>query len=167
MRALLALLLVPAALACRSAPETARRGEGDPETAAEAAATLDALHAAAARADGAAYFALFASDAVFLGTDAAERWTVDEFRAYAEPFFSKGQGWTYTPTERHVFVDSSGDTAWFDERLDNAKYGEVRGSGVLVRRNGEWLVAQYNLAFPVPNSLAPDLVERIRALGTP
>ena len=34
------------------------------------ALTLDALHAAAAKADGAAYFQLFAPDAVFLGTDA-------------------------------------------------------------------------------------------------
>lgn len=166
MRALLALLLLPAALACRSVPDQVE-GDGDPEAAAEAAATLDALHAAASRADGAAYFALFAPDAVFLGTDATERWTLDQFRAYAEPFFSKGQGWTYAATERHVFLSPAGDTAWFDERLDNAKYGEVRGTGVLVRRGGSWLIAQYNLAFPVPNALAPDLVERIRALGSP
>jgi ketosteroid isomerase-like protein len=156
VRALLALLLLPAALACRAAGGRAGPGAGP-------AATLDRLHAAASEADGAAYFALFAPDAVFLGTDATERWTVEQFRAYAEPFFARGQGWTYVPTERHVSVNGAGDVAWFDERLSNAKYGEVRGTGVLVRHGERWLVAQYNLAFPVPNALAPDLVERIRA----
>ena len=130
-------------------------------------ATLDALHDAASRADGEAYFALFAPYAIFYGTDASERWTLEEFRAYAQPYFGRGQGWTYHATERHVFVDPSGETAWFDERLDNAKYGEVRGSGVLRRIDGRWRIAQYNLAFPVPNELAPDLVERVRALDAP
>jgi ketosteroid isomerase-like protein len=126
---------------------------------------LDELHAYAAAADGDAYFDLFTKEAVFLGTDATERWTLPEFRAYAEPYFARGQGWTYLVRAREIFVDSSGDTAWFDERLDNEKYGEVRGTGVLVRRGAGWKIAQYNLAFPVPNELAPDLVERIRGLA--
>jgi ketosteroid isomerase-like protein len=131
---------------------------------AEIERALDALHRAASEADGATYFALFAPDAVFYGTDASERWTVEEFRAYAEPYFSQGRGWTYVPTERHVFVGASGDTAWFDERLQNEKYGEVRGTGVLVHTSSGWKIAQYNLAFPVPNELAADLIERVRAL---
>ena len=40
--------------------------------------TLDQLHAAAAKADGKAYFDLFAPDAVFIGTDVSERWTMDQ-----------------------------------------------------------------------------------------
>ena len=130
-------------------------------------ATLDAFHEAASRADGDAYFALFTEDAVFLGTDATERWDVAAFQAYARPFFDAGRGWTYTATERHVSFGATGRTAWFDERLQNEKYGEVRGSGVLERRpdgHGGWRIAQYNLAFPVPNELATDLVERVRAL---
>ena len=126
-------------------------------------ATLDALHAAASRADGAAYFALFTPDAVFIGTDATERWDLPDFRAYCEPYFSRGQGWTYVPIERHVVRQD--DVAWFDERLHNDKYGETRGSGVLVQRGGRWLIAQYVLSMPVPNELAPDLVERVRALS--
>lgn len=161
MRSFLALILLPAALACRSVPLPP---ETPDETKARVSAALDALHSAAARADG-VYFSLFAPEAVFYGTDATERWTLPEFRAYAEPIFARGQGWTYTSTERHVFVDADGDTAWFDERLANKKYGEVRGSGVLVLRNGAWLVAQYNLSFPVPNALATDLVARIESLG--
>lgn len=136
---------------------------GAQETAEQAvAATLDALHTAASEADGDRYFALFAEEGVFFGTDATERWTVEQFRAYAEPFFSRGQGWTYTPTERHVFISGDGSTAWFDERLENAGLGETRGTGVLVLRDGAWKVAQYNLTIPVPNELAGDLVARIR-----
>jgi uncharacterized protein (TIGR02246 family) len=139
-------------------------GEPPPDPRLAVAETLDDFHAAASRADGKRYFSLFARDAVFLGTDATERWSVDDFKEYAEPFFSRGQGWTYVPTERHIRVRRNGRVAWFDERLHNEKYGEVRGSGVLVREDGRWRIAQYNLAFPVPNDLTEGLVERIRAL---
>lgn len=125
-------------------------------------AVLADFHRAAAEADGTRYFAHFAPGAVFLGTDAGERWSVTEFKAYAEPFFSAGQGWTYVATERHVGLSAEATVAWFDERLHNEKYGEVRGSGVLRRGDDRWRIVQYNLAFPVPNDLAEELVERIR-----
>jgi dienelactone hydrolase len=125
---------------------------------------LDELHAAASAADEERYFALFAPGAVFYGTDASERWTVPQFRAYATPFFEQGRGWTYRSTERHLFVGSARDVVWFDERLENEKYGEVRGSGALSLRGDAWLVEQYNLAFPVPNELAADLVARVAVL---
>lgn len=132
---------------------------------AEAAATLDDLHDAASKADGARYFGHFAADGVFLGTDATERWTVDAFRAYAKPHFDQGQGWTYVATERHVDVDAAGRYAWFDELLDNAKYGVSRGTGVLRREGGAWRVVQYHLTFPMPNALADELTRRIREHG--
>jgi hypothetical protein len=131
----------------------------------EAEVVLDALHATAARADGAAWFALFAPDARYVGTDASEHWDLAALHAFADPYFARGQGWTYVPRERHLALGPSGDVAWFEERLDNASYGETRGSGVLVRRDGRWLIAQYVLSFPVPNELAPDLVQRVRARG--
>ncbi len=124
---------------------------------------LERFHRAASEADGATYFSLFAPDGVFIGTDPGERWTVEELRAYAEPFFDEGRGWTYDAVERHVALSSDGSTAWFDEVLDNASYGRVRGSGVLVWRAGDWKLAHYVLSFAVPNDLAKDLVERIRA----
>jgi len=123
---------------------------------------LDDFHLAAAQADGERYFAKFTEDAVFLGTDANERWTVADFRAYSEPYFSKGQGWVYVASERNVTVAASGDIAWFDERLQNAKYGEVRGSGVLEREGDSWRIAQYNLAFPVPNDDAAGVAKRTK-----
>ena len=50
------------------------------EALAEAAvdAVLTGLHQAASDGDGEAYFRLFAEDAIFMGTDATERWTVDD-----------------------------------------------------------------------------------------
>ncbi len=123
---------------------------------------LDDLHAAAAQADESRYFAHYAADAVFLGTDAAERWDLAAFRAYAHPHFAAGRGWTYAPRDRHVTFAPGGDVAWFDERLDNAMYGEVRGSGVLRRDAAGWRVVQYNLSFPIPNALAERVVRMIQ-----
>src|ERR1044071_7793793 len=79
---------------------------------------LDDWHDAAAKADEARYFAHMAEGAVFLGTDATERWTKDEFRAYAHPYFAKGKAWSFTPKTRHVTLGGDGATAWFDELLD-------------------------------------------------
>ncbi len=128
---------------------------------------LDALHEAAAAADLARYSSLYARDAVFLGTDASERWTRDEFMAYAKARFERGSGWAYTPIERHVYVAADGRTAWFDERLSNENLGETRGTGVLVAEEGTWRVAQYNLTIPIPNELAREFVARIRACCDP
>ncbi len=130
---------------------------------ASAVATLDDFHDAASKADFARYFGHFDQDAVFLGTDATERWTRAQFEEYVRPHFSQGHGWTYKPTERHVTIASDGRYAWFDERLANEKYGDTRGSGVLVRRGKEWKLAQYNLTIPMPNALAEGFVREIRS----
>jgi ketosteroid isomerase-like protein len=126
------------------------------------AQVLDQLHDAASKADFARYFGLYSDDAIFLGTDATERWTLGEFMAYAKPSFDQGRGWTYTVTERHISISDDGNTAWFDERLDNKQLGECRGSGVLVKPDGAWKVVQYNLTIPIPNALAGAVVDMIR-----
>jgi len=125
------------------------------------AATLNTLHQAASDADYEAYSSVFAADAIFLGTDATERWTRDQFMGYAKPYFDQGRGWTYVMVERHVSIAADGATAWFDERLDNASYGETRGSGVLIKESGEWKISQYNLTIPMPNELAREFVGRV------
>lgn len=128
--------------------------------------TLDRFHAAASRADEQAYFACFAPDGVFLGTDATERWDVPAFRAFAHPYFAQGKGWTYTSSERHITLSPSNDVAWFDELLRNEKLGTCRGSGVLRLIGGQWKIAQYNLSIPIPNDLAKSVVEMIRTSPT-
>lgn len=131
-----------------------------------AARVLDALHREAAEADGAAYFDLFAPDAVYIGTDVTERWSIAEFRGYAEPYFNRGQGWTYTPRSRSLTLAplECRCVVWFDEALDSASYGTSRGTGVVVRgADGRWRIALYALTFPIPNALARDMTARIRA----
>jgi hypothetical protein len=127
--------------------------------------TLDQLHRAASNADGAHYFALFADDAIYIGTDAAERWTIKEFRAFAEPYFAKGTGWTYKPRSRHVTVADipCHCVAWFDELLDSESYGTSRGTGTLMLKNGSWKIELYALTFPIPNDLAKGMTTEIRA----
>lgn len=129
---------------------------------------LNDFHDAASKADAARYFAHFTPNGVFLGTDDSERWTVDEFRTYAEPYFSKGKGWTYTPSDRHIDFTADGTVAWFDEKLDNDKYGRCRGSGILLYQNGLWKIAQYNLTVPIPNDMLAGVAQQIRdaAKGT-
>jgi hypothetical protein len=123
---------------------------------------LDRFHRAASGARYDEYFGLFAPDGVFIGTDASERWTVEQFKAYAKPHFDKGRGWTYVAVERHVNVSKDGRHASFDELLDNADLGRCRGTGVLRRVGADWKIEQYHLTIPVPNELADDLVKRIR-----
>ncbi len=137
----------------------ARRAGRDEERAVEA--VLDDLHRAASEADGERYFKHLAPDTLFYGTDKTERWNIEEFKAYVEPYFSRGTGWTAVPIERNVFVSPDGKTAWFDESLKNTSYCETRGTGVLLERDGGWKIVQYNLAFPIPNELVPDLVDMI------
>lgn len=123
---------------------------------------LDRFHDAAAKARFEDYFASFTPDGVFIGTDASERWSVEQFKAYAKPHFDKGRGWTYTVAERHMNVSADGRHASFDELLDNASLGRCRGTGVLRRVNDQWRIEQYHLTIPVPNDLANEVVKRIR-----
>jgi ketosteroid isomerase-like protein len=123
---------------------------------------LDDWHKAAADADETRYFGHMTADSVFLGTDSGERWDRDAFRAFAHPYFAKGKAWTFVPRERHVIIDPHGNVAWFDEKLDSASYGDVRGSGVLRKVGKEWKIAHYNLTIPIPNALAKTVVEMIQ-----
>jgi hypothetical protein len=132
---------------------------------ADIAAVLDQLHLAASKADGPAYFALYTPEAVFIGTDVTERWTIPAFRAYAQPWFDEGQGWTYAARERQVTIApvDCRCVAWFDEVLDSQSYGTARGTGTLLLTPQGWRVSQYALTFPIPNDVADEVIGRIKA----
>lgn len=151
----MSLLFAAAALALQTAPDPAE---------AEIAAVLDRLNAASTAADGPAYFGLFTPDARFIGTDATERWSLAEFRAYAEPYFARGRGWTYAATARDITIApiDCRCIAWFDEALSNASYGQTRGSGVLRLTDDGWKIEQYVLSFAIPNDSAAAVVAVIR-----
>jgi len=161
--------------ACRSsAPLPAHPAERTADSAlvdTEVARVLDDWHDAAARADEERYFAHFAEGAVFLGTDATERWTVPQFRAYAHPHFAKGKAWTMRATRRDItFAWNPAPgvaTAWFDEELESLSLGVARGSGVLVRdaKSGAWKIAQYNLSIPIPNDRFKDVKALLEGAG--
>jgi ketosteroid isomerase-like protein len=150
------LILALTACAGRSVPPSPPpfdRAEAERRVARE----LDDFHDAAAHADEARYFAHFAPDAVFLGTDATERWDVAAFRAYAHTRFAGGRGWVYHPQRRSISFATDGKVAWFEEDLLGENAGPTRGSGVLVAADGRWLIAQYNLTFTIPNDRFEDL----------
>src|SRR6266542_4547120 len=137
-----------------------------PSGEAAVASILDDWHAAAAAADEARYIAHFAPDAVFLGTDATERWTVEEFRRYAHPYFARGKAWSFKAVERHVSFSPDRSVAWFDECLDTPNLGPARGSGVLFRVGGVWKIANYDLSVPITNALMKEIKQRIEEHGT-
>jgi len=115
-------------------------------------ALLNGLHHDAHKGNFESYFDRYSSNAVFLGTDKTERWTKEEFKAYAKPAFSDGHGWTYAVIERNW--EGDGNTRWFDEILLNEKLGHCRGTGVVELINGEWKISHYALTMLVPNSIA-------------
>lgn len=146
--AFVGLLLV----ACGGAPGACPAAPSDPASAKQAIAqVLDALNDAAAKADEPRYFALYAPDAVFLGTDGKERWDLPAFRAFAHPHFAKGKAWSFTSVRRDITIADGGHLAYFDEDLSTPNLGPCRGSGVLKLEGGAWKIAQYNLAVVVPN----------------
>lgn len=149
MRLTTPTLALTLAACAATAPRVRPAAASDPSPG--IAAVLDDWHAAAAVADEARYFGHFAPGAVFIGTDATERWDVTAFRAYAHPHFARGRAWRFRAVERHIAV-RDGSTAWFDERLATERLGDARGSGVLVLgADGAWRIAQYVLSLPIPN----------------
>jgi len=113
---------------------------------------IDGLHKDAHEGNFETYFARYTNDAVFMGTDKTERWTIDAFKAYAAPAFQDGHGWTYAVVERNW--EGDGDTRWFDEILFNEKLGHCRGTGVVEKVDGNWKIAHYSLTLLIPNDIA-------------
>lgn len=128
---------------------------------------LNSFHQAAANAQTKRYLDLLSKNAVFLGTDASERWSKEQFKAFVVPYFSKGTGWLYKPTERNISLLKAGQVAFFDELLSSEIYGTCRGSGVLINTEQGWKISQYNLSIPMPNGLAKALVQQIKSFEQP
>ena len=126
---------------------------------------LDGLHQDAHEGNFETYFERYTPDAVFLGTDKAERWSMEEFKTYAEPAFADGNGWTYEVVERNW--EGDGQTRWFDEILFNEKLGHCRGTGVVQQIDGEWKIVHYALTMLVPNSIAAEVGAQIQEADKP
>ncbi len=121
-------------------------------------AMLDSFNIAAAKADFNTYFNFYTEDAIFIGTDATERWDKKAFMAYAKPHFDKGKAWNFSSFKRHIYFDKTGNFAWFDELL-NTQMKICRGSGVLVKQGDSWKVQQYVLSASIPNDIMNAVVK--------
>ena len=119
---------------------------------------LDDYHQAAANGEWDTYFDLLSDDAVFIGTDAGERWVKQEFRQYS----SGSNGWVYTPQQRNVNITPDGLSAWFDEALLSQSYGSSRGTGVLMLTAVGWKISQYHLTLPIPNGIVRGITDQIK-----
>lgn len=118
---------------------------------------LNQWHAAAAQANFEAYFGLMSDDAIFIGTDPTEKWTLPEFKAYSKPHFDKGKAWSFTTLQREIYPSPNYEIAWFDELLQT-RMGICRGSGVLQKEHGRWRITHYVLSITIPN----DQVEAVQ-----
>ena len=152
MRKILAVLMVLILSSCKSMMENETTSKQDINR------TVDAWHKAAADANYETYFGLMTDDAIFIGTDATENWNKKAFQDYAKPHFDKGKAWSFTALERHVFIDKSGKTAWFDELL-NTQMKICRGSGVLVKIGKQWKIKHYVLSMTVPNGNSAEMMK--------
>jgi hypothetical protein len=113
---------------------------------------LDGLHEAASQADLDKYLGSFTDTGVFMGTDDWERWsrpvTLDK---YVAERFAGGTGWTYQSVERNINLSEGNNIAWFDEITVSKKWGRFRGTGVLMKVQGNWKIAHYAMSVLVPN----------------
>lgn len=144
--------LIALAMAAAVAPSGAAAGDE-----AEINALVDSWHHAAATADEAVFFGSMTDDAVYLGTDPGERWAKRQFIEWSKKHFDRESAWAFRPYDRVVYLSGDNNVAWFEELLETWM-GTCRGSGVLLRGDGGWKIAHYNLAVTVPNELIEDFI---------
>ena len=119
---------------------------------------LDGWHIDAAETNFENYFGAMSAESVFVGTDAAEVWSVQEFKDFSKPYFDKGTAWNFKAIDRNVYVNADGTIAWFDELLDTWM-GVCRGSGVLKKIATTWKIEHYVLSLTVPNDNIQDVIK--------
>jgi hypothetical protein len=118
---------------------------------------MDGWHKAAGQANATVFFGSMADNAVYIGTDATERWTKSEFVTFAKPYFDRGKAWDFKPYDRDLHVTSDGQGVWFSELLETWM-GVCRGSGVLTKTPQGWRIQQYHLSVTVPNDVIRDFI---------
>jgi len=123
-------------------------------------AFLDAWHVAAAKADSTGFFGVMSDSSIYIGTDATERWTKQEFMKFAMPYFRKGKAWDFKPYDRDIHFSSDGKLVWFSELL-TTWMGVCRGSGIIRFDGSEWKIDQYHLSVTVPNDIVRDFISLV------
>lgn len=116
---------------------------------------IDDWHNDASVAD-IAYFDKIAKEGIYIGTDATELWTKDEFYLWGKKYFDQGKAWSFTTIERNVYFSDDKHYAWFDELLNTAM-GLCRASGVLKKKGNSWEIEHYHLSITIPNEDLQDV----------
>ncbi len=119
---------------------------------------IDNWHQAASEANFDNYFGLMNDDFIFLGTAPGERWGKNEFAEFSKPYFDKGQAWSFKASNRNWQFSKNKKMAWFDEDLETWMEG-CRGSGILVKKRGEWKIVYYNLTVLIENEKMKEFIE--------
>jgi hypothetical protein len=102
-----------------------------------------------------------AENSVFIGTDASEIWTKKQFENYSKPHFDNRKAWDFKALERNIYINETGNFAWFDENLQTNR-GTFRGSGVLEKTENNWKLKHYVLSVPIPNDDMKEVVKITR-----
>jgi uncharacterized protein YbcC (UPF0753/DUF2309 family) len=119
---------------------------------------LNDWHMAASKADYKNYFTKMDSISVFIGTDATENWSKNQFQKFSKPYFDDGKAWDFKTLERHIYTSKSGDFIWFDELLDTWM-GVCRGSGVIELVGEKLKIKHYVLSLTIPNDSIDDVIK--------
>lgn len=118
---------------------------------------INKWHQAAAVADEEVFFNCMEDDAIYLGTDASEKWTKKELQEWSKEIFKRDTAWAFTPLERSIYFNNDSSLCWFDEKLDTWM-GECRGTGVLKNSTSGWRISHYNLSVTIPNELIKQFI---------
>ena len=121
---------------------------------------LDDWHEAAYEANAGAFFSQIADDGIYIGTDASEVWSKEEFQSFAMPYFEKGKAWSFKKISRNIYFSDNRRLVWFDELLDTWM-GTCRGSGVLEWNDQlqQFKIRHYVLSLTVPNEIINDVIQ--------
>ena len=121
---------------------------------------LDQWHKAATNAEFENYFSKMDSLSIFIGTDASENWTRNQFKKFSKPYFDNGKAWDFKTLERNIHISKNKDVVWFDELL-NTWMGTCRGSGVLENdnKNDSWKIKHYVLSVSIPNENIQQIIK--------
>jgi hypothetical protein len=120
-------------------------------------ALMNNWHYAAATADEDVFFGSMLEEAIYLGTDKSEKWFRDELKEWSAKYFESDKAWDFTPLSRSIYFSKDKQIAWFDEQLETWM-GICRGSGIVVKKDGSWKIAHYNLSVTVPNEVVKNFI---------
>ena len=153
-------LLGAACLILLAGPVLAQGADSDDAYRQTIGAFLDEWHDDAAHSRM-AYFDKIAPGGVYIGTDKTERWTRDEFKAWAKPIFARPSAWSFKAINRNIAFSRDRNFIWFDEQLAT-QMGVCQASGVIRRTERGFEIEHYQLSLAVPNELVEQFTASIR-----